>query len=120
MLYDGQRLRVLDFGTLREAPRLLDATRFLHQVHMLSAKPQYRPGTRQALQDAFAAGYDDAALLASPLVPVFMARHELSHWLGAARRVKRGRRSSTSILVCLMHARTLRRMTSSGKTPPPR
>ena len=119
MLYDGEVLRVLDFGTLREAPRLLDTTRFLHQVQMLALKPRYRKATRRALQHAFAVGYDDAALLASPLVPVFTVRHELSHWLGAARRIRRSGRATTSFLVCLTHARTLRRLVSTTDTTPP-
>ncbi len=120
MLYDGQSLRVLDFGTLRPAPRLLDVTRFLHQVQLLGVKPRYRPATRRALQDAFASGYGDAALLASPLVPVFMLRHDLSHWLGAARRVKR-RGSVTSAVLCRFHACTIgRRLSRAAHNLPSR
>ncbi len=116
MLYDGQQLRVLDLGTLRQAPRLLDVTRFLHQIALLRMKPRYRPSTRRALDRAFTSGYNNDALLASTLVTVFMARHELSHWLGAARRGKR-RSSAASAILCQVHARTTRRLVSTTYTP---
>ncbi|HTU99448.1 MAG TPA: aminoglycoside phosphotransferase family protein [Luteitalea sp.] len=110
MLYDGRVLRVLDLATVGDAPRLLDVTRFLHQIDMLALKPRYRPHMRHRLQDAFRTGYGDDALIETSLVHVFMARHSLSHWLGAARRVRRDRAAVTAWLLCRRHRHALARI----------
>ena len=107
MLYDGRALWVLDFTTVREAPRLLDVTRFLHQIDLLAVKPRYRAATRQRLQTAFLTGYADPGLTTSPMVPVFMARHALAHWLGTARRLRKRRALASGLLTVRLHRNTL-------------
>lgn len=116
MLYDGRRLSVLDFTMVREAPRLLDMTRFAHQIGMLALKPHYRRSTLRALTSAFLDGYADPTLAASPLVVVFLLRHSLAHWLGTARRLKRHPRMLGAWWTCAAHKRGLARLVAGRRT----
>ena len=85
LLFDGEHLWVLDFATAHDGPVLLDATRFLHQLRLVGAKPGHRRGTLRALEDAFLDGLGRPELRATTGYQLFMARHTLTHWTGRAR-----------------------------------
>lgn len=105
MLFNGSTLTVLDFTMARDAPRLLDATRFIHQLHLLTVKPWYRPAVIAPLERAFVEGYGDNAPGPASLLPVFDLRHTLAHWLGSAKRASRlnGPRRVFALWLCRYH-----------------
>ena len=119
MLVTARDIHVLDFTMVREAPYLLDVSRFCHQLDMMGLKPAFRPATRATLQQAFLRGYGREELVRSPVVQVFLLRHALTHWLSRAQRVQTPLRDLTrpAFWLCLYHRRRVRALLDGAPLP---
>lgn len=80
VLVSGASVVVLDFAMANRGSFLHDISRLHLQLELLTAKPQFRPGTIAILQSALLGGYDAALTASHPLFRFLRMLHSINHF----------------------------------------
>ncbi len=80
LLVENQTVKIMDCADFQYSSIYRDITYFYQRLENFLHNPIFRPGTINALQDAFCKGYNPQINIASPLFTIFRIRHVINNF----------------------------------------
>jgi serine/threonine protein kinase len=85
IIVNGDSVTVLDFGKVRKESFLLDASRFYHQLYLMTFKPNIRQKMIRKLQMTLLEGFGKPGADQLTIFKFLLIRHTLTHLVGITR-----------------------------------
>jgi hypothetical protein len=108
-------ITVIDFGMTASGSKYLDIARLYTQLAFYAAKPYYRPGVIERLQQVALAGFDGKLKPDDPLFELCAVQHVVCHLLSHTRQPGRFPASIYSQHLCRRHRQWLQERTRTRR-----